>query len=129
MKCPYLWDGNGRWVNESWIPFLTGQWLTFKEIINDVITITDKEKRVEITIVVSQVISALYQGNRLLTVLKVQLSLLANWKRIRSPFRRKLKLKLIDHHVMNIETRQRRPAKSQKDMARSDMYSQDRQRN
>ena len=42
------------------------------------ITITDKEKRVEITSVISQVFSAPYQGNRLLTVLKVQLSLLAN---------------------------------------------------
>lgn len=91
------------------------------------ITITDKKKRVEITSVISQVFSAPYRGNRLLTVLKVQLSLLANWERIRSPFRRKLKS--IDHHVMNIETRQRRPAKSQKDMARPDMHSQDQQRN
>ena len=67
------------------------------------ITITDKEKRVEITSVISQVLSVQYQGNRLLTVLKGQLSLFANWEKIRSPFRRKLKP--IDHHVINIETR------------------------
>ena len=25
IKCLHVWDGNGRWVNETWMPFLTGR--------------------------------------------------------------------------------------------------------
>lgn len=27
IRCSQLWDGNGRWVNETWKPYLSGELL------------------------------------------------------------------------------------------------------
>ena len=27
IRCSEIWDGNGRWVNETWKPYLTGELL------------------------------------------------------------------------------------------------------
>ena len=28
-KCAYMWDGYGRWDNDVWFPYLTGQYKSF----------------------------------------------------------------------------------------------------